>query len=428
MSAAELDILRNLGAALALGLLIGVERGWHQRGTPEGRRVAGMRTFGLIGLVGGLSALIGQQLGGWFATGALIAVAAGLVLAHWHTMKSDGDIGMTTEVAALITFCLGALVMQGLLAVAAAGAVVTALLLSLKPTLHRWLQRIEERELLAALQLLLISIVVLPVLPNEGLGPYAALNPYAIWWMVVLITGLSFAGYVAVKLGGARNGIALTGLLGGLASSTAVTLTFARFGRRHPDLHGPLTTGLILAWTIMYARIAVLVAIIAPVLLPILALPFGLMALVGILAALLLGRAKAGALAPGDQQLSNPFEFGMALRFGVLLAAVLLLSHALKDWLGDEGLLVVAFVSGLADADAITLTVGDLVGTGLGTRVAVIALLLGAGANTLMKCCMVVMIASGAMARWAGAIFAAMALAAAVGLWLSFAFLGEAPQ
>jgi uncharacterized membrane protein (DUF4010 family) len=171
VNATEIEVLGNLGVALAVGLLIGIERGWHQRMAPEGSRVAGMRTFGLIGLIGGLAALLGRDLGGWFATGVLAVVAAGLIVARWQAVKLEHDIGITTVVAALITFCLGALAMEGRLAVAAAAAVVTALLLGLKPTLHRWLERIEERELLAALQLLLISVVVLPVLPDEGYGP-----------------------------------------------------------------------------------------------------------------------------------------------------------------------------------------------------------------------------------------------------------------
>jgi uncharacterized membrane protein (DUF4010 family) len=414
----ELEILRNLGVALAVGLLIGVERGWHQRLAPEGSRVAGMRTFGLIGLIGGLAALVGRDLGGWFATGALAVLAAGLIVARWQVAKVEHDMGMTTVVAALITFCLGALAMEGRLAVAAAAAVVTALLLGLKPTLHRWLQRIEERELLAALQLLLISVVVLPVLPDEGFGPYAALNPYQIWWMVVLIAGLSFAGYVAVRLAGTGRGIVLTGVFGGLASSTAVTLTFARFGRRQPALQGPLATGVILAWTVMYARMAVLTAVVAPALLARLILPLGLAAAVGLVAGLLLLRRPAVAPLP-EHQLTNPFEFAMALRFGALLAVVLLVTHALRDWLGDAGLLAVAFVSGLTDVDAITLTVGKLTASQLAPIVAVEALLLAAGANTLVKAAMVVAIAGGVMARWIVIVFGATLVAAGLGVWLS---------
>jgi uncharacterized membrane protein (DUF4010 family) len=424
MYADDIELLRNLGVALALGLLIGVERGWHLRKVPEGGRVAGMRTFGLIGLLGGLSALIGEQLGGWFATGALVAVAAGLMLPHWQAVKAERDVGMTTEVAALVTFCLGALAVEGHLAIAAAVAVVATLLLGLKPTLHRWLERVEERELLAALQLLLISVVVLPVLPDEGFGPYDALNPYQIWWMVVLIAGLSFAGYVAVKIAGTQRGIVLTGIFGGLASSTAVTLTFSRFGQKHRDLHGPLATGVILSWTVMYARMAVLVAVTAPSLLPQLIPPLGLMAIVGLVAGwLLLRRANAAELP--EHELTNPFEFGMALRFGALLAVVILVSHALKDWLGDAGLLVVAFVSGLADVDAITLTVGKLAGASMAPAVALGALLLAAVANTLVKCAMVVGIAGGAMGRWVVAVVAAMLAAGALGLWLSHAFVEE---
>lgn len=417
LNATDIEILRNLGAALAVSLLIGTERGWHQRMTREGGRVAGMRTFGLIGLIGGLAALVGRDLGGWFATGTLAVVAAGLIVARWQAVKLEHDLGITTVIAALITFCLGALAMEGRLAVAAAAAVITALLLGLKPTLHRWLQQIEERELFAVLQLLLISVVVLPVLPNEGFGPYGALNPYQIWWMVVLIAGVSFAGYVAVKLAGAGRGILLTGIFGGLASSTAVTLSFSRFARKQADLQAPLATGIILAWTAMYVRLAVLTAILAPDLLQRLVPPLGLMAAVGLVAGWLLQRRVDGVPLP-EHQLTNPFEFGMALRFGALLAMVLLVSHALKDWLGNAGLLAVAFVSGLADVDAIALTVSKLLGPGLGRDVATGALLLAAASNTLVKWGMVIVIAGGAMARRIGLVVAAMLVAAALGVWL----------
>jgi uncharacterized membrane protein (DUF4010 family) len=341
-----------------------------------------------------------------------------LIAGYFANVRQSGEIGITTIIAALATFCLGALSVQGLWLAAAAAAVVTALLLGLKPTLHRWLEAIEKRELLAALQLLLISVVILPVLPNQGYGPYAALNPQKLWLMVVLIVAMSFAGYVAVKLAGAQ-GIVLTGILGGLASSTAVTLTFARVGRTHPELQGALATGVVLAWTVMYVRVAVLIAVLAPALLGMLLMPLALMTAVGLIAGWILLRHSGRAQVP-PEGLTNPFEIGMALRFGALIAVVMLLSRALQDAFGNAGMLALAFVSGLADVDAITVTVADeAAGHGLTAAVAVAALLVAAGANTLMKCAMATTIAGGAMARWVGITAAATIVAGAAGLALS---------
>jgi uncharacterized membrane protein (DUF4010 family) len=412
----EFETLRGLGVALAVGLLIGAERGWHERNEPEGSRVAGLRTFGLIGLLGGLAVAVARGVGDWFAVAALLALAAVLVAGYLASVRRSDELGATSVIAALATFCLGALSVQGLWLPAAAAAVVTALLLGLKPTLHRWLQRVERRELLAALQLLLISVVVLPVLPDEGLGPYAALNPQKLWLMVVLITALSFAGYIAVKLAG-TSGIIVTGVLGGLASSTAVTLSFARFGRTHPELQGALATGIVLAWTVMYVRMAVLTAVLAPSLLTWLLPPIGLMSLAGLaIGGVLLHRSQRASVPP--EGLANPFEIGMALRFGALIAVVILLSHALKNWLGDAGMLALAFVSGLADVDAITVTVANDAAT-LTPTVAVGAMLIAAGANTLVKCGMAATIAGGTLARWVGLTAATSIAAGAVGLWLS---------
>jgi uncharacterized membrane protein (DUF4010 family) len=217
----------HLGVALAIGLLIGVERGWAERDEEEGTRVAGVRTFALIGLLGGAAALVAQPLGALLPALGLVALAGLFATAHViHARTRPDQLGITVPVAGLLTFVLGALAAAGETAVAAAGAVVTALLLSSKPILHHWLGTLRRRELSAGLQLLLLSVVVLPLLPDQGYGPWQTLNPYRIWWMVVLIAAMSFVGYFAVKEVGARRGAVFTGLFAGLASSTALTLHF----------------------------------------------------------------------------------------------------------------------------------------------------------------------------------------------------------
>ncbi len=374
--------LVRLAVALAAGLLIGIERGWRAREAREGTRVAGVRTFGLVGLLGGLWGELAGRLDPLFLAAGFLAFAAVAVAGHLAAVRLDRDVGITTVVAALVTFALGALAARGELVVAAAGAVVTALLLSLKPALHAWLRRLAPVELRAALQLALISIVVLPVLPDRGYGPWQALNPYVLWWMVVLIAALSFAGYAAMRIVGPGRGVLLTGLLGGLASSTAVALGLGRLAR---DLGAPrlLAAGIVVASATMFPRMLVEVAAVNPGLVPAAAPPLGIMTALAFLAAWVLAR-RSGGPAPGVP-LGNPLRLGQALQFGLLLAAVTLAAHAFEAWLGDEGVYALAAVAGLGDVDAVTLALARMADEGLEASVAVRGMVLAAVVNTAVK-------------------------------------------
>jgi len=393
-----MDPLIDLGIALALGLMIGSERGWRERRAEEGSRVAGIRTFGLIGLLGGLWALLAESMGETLLGFAFLALTAVLVIAYRQERQEDRDVGITTLIAALITFALGALAVRGYATLAAAGAVATTVLLSLKPTLHRWLRRLEAEEFHAALKLLLISVVVLPVLPNQGYGPWGVLNPYHIWWMVVLIAGLSFAGYIAMKAVGTERGILLTGLLGGLASSTATTLTFARLARRI-QLGRVLAAGTLVASATMFPRVLVEVAVINPQLLPALVPPLALMTLTTVGYGLWLWRRHRAQPHTGKLPLHNPLELTSALQFGLLLSVILVLAEALRAWLGDAGIYLLAFVSGIGDVDAITLSMARMSTQDLPAAVAEHAILIATLTNTLMKGVLVIAIAGGEMAR-----------------------------
>ncbi len=374
--------LVRLAVALAAGLLIGVERGWRAREAREGTRVAGVRTFGLIGLLGGLWGELAERLDPVFLAAGFLGFAAVAVAGHLAAVRLDRDVGITTVVAALVTFALGALAARGELVVTAAGAVVTALLLSLKPTLHAWLRRLAPADLRAALQLALISVVVLPVLPDRGYGPWQALNPYVLWWMVVLIAAISFAGYAAMRIVGPGRGVLLTGLLGGLVSSTAVALGFGRLGR---DLGAPrlFAAGIVVASATMFPRMLVEVAAVNRGLLALAALPLGAMTALGFLAAWLLARKTTG---PAPQvPLGNPLRLGQAVQFGLVLAAVTLAAHALDAWLGEEGVYALAAVAGLTDVDAVTLSLSRMAHGGLEAGVAVRGMVLAAVVNTAVK-------------------------------------------
>lgn len=425
----DLTLLERLAVALAAGLLIGLERGWQARGLAEGGRVAGFRTFALVGLLGGLASLLAQSHGWAVLGGGFLALGLVVAAGYWRGSAAGRDVSATTAIAALVTFALGAAAGEGAPEIAGAGAVIVALLLGTKPQLHRLVERIERRELLAVFQLLLMSVVLLPVLPDRGLGPWQALNPYRIWWMVVLIAGLSSVGYFAIRLAGPRRGLLLTGLFGGLASSTATTVALARRAvASGPASRGApprlIAAGILLACAIMFPRMLLVAGLIAPALLPVLAPPLGAAGLVAAAVALWaggllsVGRPRPVEVAAEEMQQQNPFEFGMALKFGLLLAAILLATEALRRWIGEQAILMVAAASGLADVDAVTLSLSALVADGTTLpALAGGAILLAAAVNTLVKGGLGIAISRGRLSGWlGGGLGGALLAGAAAGL------------
>jgi uncharacterized membrane protein (DUF4010 family) len=412
-----LEVFEHLGLALAVGLLVGLERGWQERGAAEGSRVAGIRTFALIGFGGGLAAALTETVAGVGFGLIFAAFAAVMIAAHVGDVRQSSNVGATTIVAALVTFLLGAVAVAGDMVVAAAGAVVSTILLSVKPVLHRWLERIERVELLAILKLLLISVVLLPVLPNRTVDPWLALNPYELWWMVVLIAGLSFCGYVAVRVIGPERGLMLTGLLGGLTSSTAVTLNFARLSRDNVGADRLLAASASIACGTMLPRILLVIGVLNSPLLMRLIVPMGAAALVTYIGAALLWRRPTQGASPVDARIENPFEFWLALRFGLLLAAIMLLARLVPTWLGEQGLFLLAAVSGLGDVDAISLSMAQVGGSSVSLEGAATAVAITALANSLVKVGLAVVVGRGSMAWRLAAVLGAAALVGA-GLFL----------
>ena len=386
-----METLLNLGLALTLGLLVGVERGWQEREAAEGSRLAGIRTLGLIGLLGGLWELLGHGSGEILLAVAFLAFAMLMAVAHVAEARASHDYGVTTLIAALITFALGALSVRGEHAVAATAAVLTTIILSLKPILHHWLRRIEQQELTAALKLLLISVVILPVLPNRGYGPWQALNPHELWWLVVLIAVISFAAYCTVKIAGPKRGILLAGFLGGLVSSTGVTLHLARLAVA--GIQGNIiAAGMLVASATMFVRVLFLAAVLNPGLAKLLSLPTLAMALwLFVAAALHTRKNEQGSLE--SFKLRNPVELGQALQFGLLLALIILATHAVQTWLGEAGIYLLATISGIADVDAITISMSRLGFSEVSIRSAAIAVLAATGINMLTKATLVAIIA-----------------------------------
>lgn len=374
-----------LSVALAIGLLIGAERGWQERNAEEGKRVAGFRTHGLVGVLGGASALLADHLGPFFPGLVFLGLAALTTTAYVVNLHQDDDAGITSLIALLLTFVYGALAAIGEVSVAAASAVVTTLILSAKPILHGWLNALGGHELRATIKLLLMSVVVLPILPNQGYGPWQALNPYAIWWMVVLIAGLSFVGYFAVRIAGIRRGMILTGLFGGLASSTALTLHFSRMSRREEASAPLLSMGILLACGTMFPRMLLVASLLNPALFKLLLVPTGAMAVCVFGPAVWFWRSTARVAANVTSPLKNPLEIKTALVFGGLLGLILLFGKALNHWFGEAGILALAAASGVTDVDAITLSLARMSGNDLALSVAALGIVIAASVNSLTK-------------------------------------------
>jgi uncharacterized membrane protein (DUF4010 family) len=406
-----------LGVALAIGLLIGIERGWEERAAAEGHRIAGMRTYGLIGLLGGVVGLLSEALGAVAFGLAFVALAGTLTAVYIVNLGRDEDAGITSLIAGLLTFVFGSMAVAGEVAIAAAAAVVTTLLLSYKPALHRWLGTLELGELRAGIKLLIISVVLLPVLPDRGYGPWQALNPYAIWWMVVLIALISFAGYFAVKLRGPRRGLLFTGLFAGLASSTALTLHFSRAARRDGEIVSILATGILLACGTMAPRMLLVATVLNPDLFSLLAVPAAIMAAVVWSSAAWSWRSRPAKDAPLTSPLRNPLELRAAILFGLLLAVILVLGKGLQARYGDAGVLALAGVSGVADVDAITLSLARMSDGDLTARVAALGVVLAGAINSLVKGCIAAMVGGKETGLRVGLPLAASAVVGLLSAW-----------
>jgi len=351
-------VLRQLAIALGLGVLVGLQREWAEEHVP------GIRTFPLITLLGTLTALMAPHAGGWPLGAGLVAVAALLIAQGSARLRRGEDSpGTTTAIAALLMYAVGATLILGdtVIAVMVAGA--AAVLLHWKQTLHAFVHRIGKTEISAVIRLVLIALVVLPILPNQAYGPYGVLNPFKIWLMVVLICGISLGSYVAYRILGAKAGTVLGGILGGLISSTATTVSYARRSRNAPDVASLAALVIMIASTVVFGRVAIEVALVAPsivsAVLPPLAVMMGLMALVS--AGLYLFRRGEAAEVPAGE---DPSDLKAAIIFGLLYAVIIFAVAVAKEHFGNRGLYTVAALSGLTDMDAITLSTAQLVKTG----------------------------------------------------------------
>lgn len=378
------EILKNILAALAVGLLVGTERGWSERKEEEGLRVAGLRTFSLIGILGGTWAILSQQFGDWILFAAFGVISLLIIVGHVMDARKTGDMGTTTAFSMMLTFSLAAWAAMGYYVPAFITTVIVVSLLGMKPVLHSGLRNIETDEAYAGLKLLIISVIFLPLLPNQGYGPWDALNPYWIWWMVVLISGISFVGYFAIKYIGNRWGTLVTSITGGLASSTAVTLSLSQFASEH-DSKALFMSGVMVASSIMFIRIMVEVAVVNSSLIATLGIPILIMFISVLIAAYWLWHKAEQNDVDAELNIKNPFKLGMALKFGALLAIILVLAEGMKAWFGDQGIYLLSLISGLMDVDAIALSLSRMALEDLTQNVATLGIVIAAATNTIVK-------------------------------------------
>ncbi|MCA8926105.1 MAG: DUF4010 domain-containing protein [Planctomycetes bacterium] len=394
----------------------------------------GLRTFMLVALFGAISAQLSLDGVTWIFPAALLVIG-GLTLASYLSVaQREGDLGLTSEVSLVLVFLLGGLSVRGDMVFAGACAVAMSVVLSLKKGLHAGVGRIEPKDVSAVLKFAVLTVIVLPILPNEPLvlgevlgvkgDPLwwhaLSLTPRKIWWMVVLISGVSFVGYVLGQALGAGRGLLLTGAVGGLVSSTAVTLSFAQRSTDRPDLSRQLAAGILVANALMPLRLLLVTSLIAPSLFVPSAIPMlGMVGVVGLALAVLVLRGRSDG-ATGDVALQNPFEIGPALKFGALFGVVLFLAQVLQELFGDAGLYALSVLTGLTDVDAIGLAVASMVSDGDRPALGGMTLIaLAAISNTVVKGGFVATLGSPQLRRMALGWFAGMAAAAGGGIALA---------
>lgn len=374
--------------ALLIGSLIGLEREFIQQ-KEEAPDFAGIRTFSLISLLG---AIAGFMLEDYGITPLALAFAGVILLATGSYLvkqyKSEHDHGITTEVAALMAFLLGATALLVDIAIPAALAVIVTLLLSIKKDLHRAIRKMKSSDLKITIQFALISVVILPILPNQTIDPWGVINPFRIWLLVVFISGIGFIGYLLMKFLDADRGIWLTGLLGGLVSSTATTLSFSSRSKQTPNQSLQIAQGILLASAMMALRVLIIVTILFSRLMLVVGIPLGVMLLTTLLIVYVLWRRDRQAEDKGKQSLkvSNPLRIPTAIYFGLAFSVVLVLVELANRYLGNIGVYLASTLTGLTDVNPILLSMSELAGKGqLEVQVAGIAIVLAALTNTLSK-------------------------------------------
>jgi uncharacterized membrane protein (DUF4010 family) len=371
--------------ALAIGLLIGLERGWRERDFGDGERAAGIRTFALIGLLGGLWGAMTPTLGPVPMAAAGLAFAAAFTLFEWRESVARKDYSVTTTIAGLTVFALGAFAVLGNRAVAGAAGVAMVALLAARTSLHEFLKKLTWAELRSAVVLLTMTFVLLPVLPDMPIDPWDVINPYELWLLVVLIGAVSFAGYVAVRALGEQTGLVIGSAAGGIISSTTVTINYARLAAQASGGQEMLSLAILIAWMVSLIRMTAIAVALNPPLFMLLGPPIGTALLVLGLGAVYFHRHAGLQKRPTGRLFENPLDLRFVLQFGAALAAIIVATKLLRGAFGDAGVLALAGISGFVDVDPITLSTARLAGASMMIATAAEAILLAGAANMVTK-------------------------------------------
>ena len=424
------DLISRLALALGIGLLIGLERGWRKRGARPGARAAGIRTFAVSALLGGVIAALAQAAGGAGSAGGGIILGSAfaiysIVIALFSRDENlaAGTFSATTAVAGMLTFALGAYAVLGDMWIAAGVAVASAGLLALREELHGWVEKITWPELRSGLVLLAMSFIALPILPDESIGPFGGVNLREVWTIAIVLAAVSFLGYAAVKYFGARRGMLVAAAAGGLASSMAVTIANARRAAAGEGAPRLLAAGVAVASAVMFLRVVGIVSALNPALLVLVAPALVAATLTALAFTFAWVWREAGRKDYRSGQFRNPFEFRSVVGFALFLGVIIVLGRVVGEKFGPIGAVAGAAVIGLADVDAITVSMSRLTPDTLTHTQAALAILAAVASDTVSKIGIGAAIGRGWFAADLAALAAGCLGVGAVALWLSFALL-----
>jgi uncharacterized membrane protein (DUF4010 family) len=396
LSDKTVEQLIRLAISIGIGFLIGLERTFTKKIEESDEEFAGLRTFTLVAVFGFLSALLASYSGVWLLGVSFAGLMLFVIVSYFRTSVTTGNVGGTSEIATILTFLLGAMVFFNFILLALVITVVTLLLLAYKPTLHGFVKKLSREELLAIFKFVIISALVMPFLPVENFGPYKVWNLQDIWKMVILVSGVSLVGYIIAKIIG-NKGTMVAGMIGGLVSSTAVSLTYSRRSKEAKSDTGTFyyAMAIISACTIMFPRILIEVYVVNRQLAQQLWIPLAILSLTGFGAAFYIYKRNVSHKNEGNVPLSNPLNFGTAIKFALFFAGVMLLVKYCNENFGDSGTYIAGAISGITDVDAITLSMAKLANNNNTTSIlAMNTILLAALSNTLVKFCIVLVVGS----------------------------------
>jgi uncharacterized membrane protein (DUF4010 family) len=422
------ELLSRFAVALGIGLLIGLERGWRTREMQSGSRTAGIRTFAVSGLLGAVAAALSQAAGtgaGFVLGASFAAFAAVMTVFCREENKASGTFSATTAIAAILTFSLGALALFGDMRVAAAAAVATAGILAAREDIHGWVAKITWPELRSALVLLAMTFIVLPIVPDDPIGPFGGVNPREIWLIAIVLAAVSFLGYLGVRVLGTQRGILVSGVAGGLASSTAVTVANARHSVAGEGDDALLIGGVALASAVSFLRVTLIVAALHWALLRLVAPPLVAATVVAVALSLLSLRWRTGRNNKAAQRAAfrNPFAFWSVIGFAIFLGIIVVAGRAISERAGATGAILGAAAMGIADVDAITVSIASLGSPVLSDQSAAFAILSAVATNMLSKLAIGAAIGRGRFALYLAIVSIACFVAAGIALWLTLAFL-----